>query len=292
MGPWQSVMPLSKIQSEVLALISVNRSPESHLAGATGIHMSPQAPRVSHDLDLFHSTEEAVAEAFVKDALILREAGYRVDVMLSQPGYIRSRVGNGSQTLLIEWAHDSIWRFMALVSLEGIGWVLHPVDLAVNKVLALGGRDEARDYLDSLYLHEKVLSLGALVWAAAGKDPGMNPRMLLELLQRKGHLREEELMRLDLSVELNFEHLRRTWKQALKEALDWISQRPAEEAGCLYADPESGRLIAPGRDEKAEILHGQPGGVFPRIQGVPARSFIESAELRAAIEGFFHRKIR
>ena len=142
MGPWQSVMPLSKIQSEVLALISVNRSPESYLAGATGIHMSPQAPRVSHDLDLFHSTEEAVAEAFVK------------------------------------------------------------------------------------------------------------------------------------------------------EALDWISQRPAEEAGCLYADPESGRLIAPGRDEKAEILHVQPGDVFPRIQGVPARSFIESAELRAAIEGFFHRKIR
>ena len=284
-------MPLSKIQSEVLALISVNRTPESHLAGATGILMSPQAPRVSHDLDLFHISEEAVAEAFARDSVLLKEKGYRIDVMLSQPGFIRCKIEDGTETLLIEWAHDSIWRFMELVSLEGIGWVLHPVDLAVNKILALGGRDEPRDYLDSLYLHEKVLPLGALVWAACGKDPGMNPRMLLELLQRKGHVREEELGRLDLSVKVDFEHLRRTWKEALQHALNWISQRPPEEAGCLYTDPETGRLIAPRPGENAEILRGQLGGVLPSIQGLPARNFTESEELRASIEGFFNRKI-
>jgi hypothetical protein len=29
---------------------------------------------------------------------------------------------------------------------------LHPIDLAVNKLLALAGRDEARDFLDILSL--------------------------------------------------------------------------------------------------------------------------------------------
>lgn len=284
-------MPLSKIQTEVLGLISVNRSPESHLAGATGIHMSPKAIRISHDLDLFHDSEKAVADAFNKDIQILKENEYTIEVSLSQPGFIRARIHNASGSLLIDWAQDSIWRFMEPVSLQGIGWVLHPVDLAVNKVHALAGRDEPRDFLDTIYLHHQVLPLGALIWAAAGKDPGMNPRMLLELLQRKGHITQKEIERLDLSTEVLLEDLIRDWKQALADAKDWIKNRPAEESGCLYTDPATGRLIAPEIGKDAAILRGQPGGVLPTIQGVPARSFTESPELQSAIENFFHKKI-
>ncbi len=72
----------------------------------------------------------------------------------------------------IEWAHDSAWRFMPTVRHPLAGYVLHPVDLAVNKLLALAGRDEARDFLDVLDLDRRTLALGALCWAAAGKDPG------------------------------------------------------------------------------------------------------------------------
>jgi hypothetical protein len=62
-----------------------------------------------------------------------------------------------------------------------IGFVLHPVDLAINKVLALAGRDEARDFLDVIHTHETLLPLGALCWADCGKDPGLNPSSPLEL---------------------------------------------------------------------------------------------------------------
>ncbi len=54
---------------------------------------------------------------------------------------------------------------------EETGFQLHPIDLAINKVLALVGRDEARDFLDVVVVDATVLSLGALVWAAAAKDP-------------------------------------------------------------------------------------------------------------------------
>jgi hypothetical protein len=284
-------MPLSKIQLTVLGLISTNRSPQSHLAGATGIHMSPDSLRVSHDLDLFHDTEKAVADAYAIDIQILKDNGFAAEPLISQPGFIRARIQDASDILLIDWAQDSIWRFLEPVPLENLGWVLHPVDLAVNKVHALAGRDEPRDFLDTVFLHEKVLPLGALVWAAAGKDPGLNPNMLLALLQRKGHVTTEELERLDLSTDINLPVFHDTWRQALTDARLWIDQRPPGETGCLYTDPETGRLIAPIGDQPAEILRGAPGGVLPTIHGVPARSFTESATLRSTIEAFFHQKI-
>jgi hypothetical protein len=46
------------------------------------------------------------------------------------------------------------------------GLLLHPIDLAVNKVLALAGRDEPRDFVDILFVHKTVLQLGGLNWAA------------------------------------------------------------------------------------------------------------------------------
>lgn len=284
-------MPLSSIQKRVLALLAENRSPDSHLAGAAGIHLSAESQRVSHDPDLFYASEEAVAAAYGKDSVRLRQDGFQIDLLLSQPGFIRARVHKTGEALLIDWARDSIWRFFPPVKLEEIGWVLHPVDLAINKVLALSGRDEPRDLIDTLYLHESVLPLGALAWAASGKDPGLNPRMLLELLHRKGHISEDELRRLDLSVPLSPEILRKQWIDALKSAATWIAQRPADEMGCLYTHPETGLVFAPQPGDEANVLRGQPGGVLPRIGGVPIGSLVESTEIRKALEDFFQRPL-
>ena len=285
-------MPLTPIQSEVLALLADNRSPESHLAGATGIHLSPKTSRYSHDLDLFHANEEAVAKAYAMDSACLRQNGYAIEPLLSQPGFIRAQVGKSKNSLLIDWAQDSTWRFFPPVQLEGIGWVLHPVDLAVNKVLALAGRDEPRDFIDTLYLHKSVLPLGALAWAAVGKDPGLNPQMLLELLQRKGRISTDELRRLDLKKKPDPAFLHEQWKSALNSAREWVSQRPGDEAGCLYTHPETGLVFAPKPDEPAEVLRGKPGGVLPRIRDVPIRSFIESKEIRKSLESFFKLPLR
>ena len=291
MGKGGSLMPLSSIQKAVLGLLAGNRSPESHLAGAAGIHLSAKAHRLSHDLDLFHASEEAVATAYAMDSACLKEAGYGMQLLLSQPGFIRVRVDRAGESLLIDWARDSIWRFFPPVKLEGIGWVLHPVDLAVNKVLALSGRDEPRDLIDTLYLDESVLPLGALAWAAAGKDPGLNPRMLLELLQRKGQITADELKRLDLRVSLSPESVRERWRSALAAAERWIGQRPATEAGCLYTHPETGLVFAPRPGEEATVLRGQPGGVLPRIGGVPIRSFAGNQDIRKSLESFFQKPV-
>lgn len=284
-------MPLTPIQTEVLGLLAVNRSPESHLAGATGIHMAPDTSRYSHDLDLFHANEEAVAKAFNEDSRCLTKNGFKSELLLSQPGFIRVRVAKGGQSLLIDWAQDSIWRFFPPVQLEQVGWVLHPVDLAVNKVLALAGRDEPRDFVDTLYIHESVLPLGALIWAAAGKDPGLNPQMLLELLRRKGRVTKDELRRLDLRRQLDPVALHHDWRRALDSAREWISQRPANEAGCLYTCPETGLVFAPTPGQSAEVLWGKPGGVLPRVRDITIQSFAENEATRRSLEQFFQRAL-
>lgn len=53
---------------------------------------------------------------------------------------------NGSTRL--EWVVDSEFRFFPVVRDETFGYVLHPVDIAANKVMAAAGRREVRDIID------------------------------------------------------------------------------------------------------------------------------------------------
>ena len=87
----------------------------------------------------------------------------------------------------------------------------------LDPVLALVGRDEPRDYLD---IHEamRVLPLGALCWAAAGKDPGFTPAMLLDLLRRRGKYRPEDFARLHLVEPVDLTELKSRWFAALEDA--------------------------------------------------------------------------
>lgn len=79
----------------------------------------------------------------------------------------------------MQWSRDSAFRFFPLVEDSLMGLALHPFDLATNKVLALAGRLEPRDWIDVLHCDEKLQPFGFLVWSACGKDPGFNPRSLL-----------------------------------------------------------------------------------------------------------------
>ncbi len=261
-------MPLTEYQSAVALLLSANRSEDSHLAGGAALHIEPNSTRYSNDLDYFHDSVERVATAFEQDRALLRQHGYAVDIEMNQPGYIRALVSRGAESTKIEWAHDSAWRFMPAVANPACGYTLHPVDLAINKLLALAGRDEPRDFLDIVGVDANILSLGALCWAAAGKDPGFTPRSLLDLLRRRGKYRDEDFHRLRLAHPIDVQELKQRWLSMLDEAESFIRSRPPEEVGCLYYSPSLSRFVAPGpkgEDEDAVPHHGRPGGVLPRL---------------------------
>ena len=258
-------MPLTDYQANLVRLLSANRTFDSYLAGGAAILIEPNTTRFSHDLDYFHDSEARVAEAFAADHKLLESGGYSIDVDLNQPGYVRAVVRKGGDATKVEWARDSAWRFMPTVRDERVGFVLHPVDLAVNKVLALAGRDEPRDVLDVLHLHRRVLVLGALCWAACGKDPGYTPLSLLELLRRRGRVRPEDLARLDLAMPIDLQELKQEWLEALDSVETFVASRPPEEIGCLYYGASQRAFVDPREAIDAVPHFGRPGGVLPRI---------------------------
>lgn len=258
-------MPLSPFQSELGRLLAKNRSEDSYLAGGAAILLQPRSIRYSQDLDYFHDSAARVAEAFKADFAVLSEAGIALATEISQPGYISAVARRGGQSTKLEWAHDSAWRFMPVQKSEDFGFILHPVDLATNKILALAGRDEARDLVDALYLHREFLGLGALVWAAVGKDPGYSPLSLLEALRKRGRARPEDLARLHVSEPLDAKEIKESWLAAMEAADTFVHSRPSNEVGCLYYSPEAGAFVVPDKkgSQTIQVHYGRPGGVLP-----------------------------
>jgi len=261
-------MPISDIQDEILRRIAVHRCPESYLAGATVLHLAGDSPRFSQDLDFFHDIAERVAQSAELDAKTLFEAGYDLTWLLRTPTFYRAIITMGQQQLRIEWAQDSVFRFFPVLSDERCGYRLHDADAAVNKVLALAGRSEIRDFVDVLYLDRSYLSLGAMVWAACGKDPGYTPQFLLEQAGRHSAYSQMDLNRLDLREPMDLKDLKQSWLGALDEARKLVCMLPPEELGCLYLDQASNPVTPdPASDAFPSLVRhtGSILGAWPTI---------------------------
>jgi hypothetical protein len=265
-------MPLSEIQAEVLRTIAVNRSPESYLAGATVLHRARNTPRFSQDVDLFHDLEERVFKNAEKDAATLVAAGYGFSWLQRTPFFYRAVVTAGESRLKMEWAQDSAFRFFPLQQDNFCGYRLHDADAATNKMLALAGRSEVRDFVDILYLHEQFLSLGAMAWAACGKDPGFTPDFLLDHAGRHVSYTQQDVDRLELREHLDISELKSKWIGAVEEARLLIEKLPAEDAGCLFLD-RNGNPVTPAPDAAgfpALVRHrGCFRGSWPAVSDFP-----------------------
>jgi hypothetical protein len=258
-------VPLTELQEAVARLLAVHRSPDSYLAGGAALHIEPNSKRYSNDLDYFNDSESRVASAFESDQRLLLASGYELELLLRQPGFVRALVRRAGGATKVEWAHESAWRFLPPVKSERAGFVLHPVDLAINKLLALVGRDEPRDYVDIHEAMANILPLGALCWAASSKDPGYTPALLLSLLRRRGRYRPEDFARLALTSPVDLPALKRTWLDALDSAERFLAARDPDEVGCLYYSPAEAAFVEPHPGQVVVPHFGRPGGVLPAI---------------------------
>ena len=175
-------MPLTAVQASVLALLAPQRSDASYLAGGAALHIGPSGERFSNDLDFFHNAADAANQSFAADATVLRAAGYEVNVVAEHRGFVSAVVSIGGESTVLDWAHESAWRFLPLVSIAGGGVMLDSIDLAINKLVALANRREPRDLVDAIFADGHILPFPALVWAVVEKNPGLNPSSYLARL--------------------------------------------------------------------------------------------------------------
>jgi hypothetical protein len=259
-------MPLTEFQTAVLKILAGNRSPESYLAGATVIHRKPDSPRFSQDFDFFHDIEESVSRCAQADADTLKREGYDIKWLLRAPTFSRAVVSKEGNTLKLEWAFDSAYRFFPAESDETCGYRLHMADAAVNKLLAMAGRAEVRDFVDVLYLDETYLTIGAMCWAACGKDPGFTPDLLLEQAGRHACYRETDLERLALRSSVTLRELKVQWLSGLERAQALIAALPPEDLGCLYLSRDGIPVVPdPGSPDFVNLKRhfGRIGGAWP-----------------------------
>jgi hypothetical protein len=269
-------MALTTLQRDVCRLLADERRAggESYVAGGVALSVALNTHRVSRDLDLFHDTAEAVARSCDRDRATLAAAGYAVDVLRERPGYVEAVISRQDQRLVAEWARDSAFRFFPLVEHDELGLTLHPFDLATNKVLALVGRLEARDWVDVIACDERVQPLGYLAWAACGKDPGFTPQGLLEHARRSSRYSEEELAALAFDgPPPRAAELSQQWRQAVGAALAVVSGLPPAHVGRAVLTTDGrlfkGDLAALGRalaDERLLFHKGRIGGALPQFK--------------------------
>lgn len=209
-------MPISRLQSTILRLIAANRNPESYIAG--GVPVDRSGPLYSADIDVFHDRQERVADAATADAKILADAGYEVQRIRQQPATYSATIRLGPDQTKLEWVADSDYRFFPVVSNDQFGYVLHVVDLAINKVVAAATRREPRNIVDLLTLHDRVLPLGALVWAAVETAPGYTPEGLIGEIRRNARYPADELRQLAADPPIDPDSVMRRLRAALDEA--------------------------------------------------------------------------
>jgi hypothetical protein len=222
--------------------------------------------RQSQDIDVFHDTVESLKSAAMQDAAILHTAGYTLEWTDTQDTLRRATVSKEGRSSKIDWAFDSAFRFFPVQADGEFGFILHPLDGATNKVLALAGRGELRDYLDVLFLHQNILSLGAMAWAACGKDAGFTPQFLIEEAQRLAHYPAARLKTLLLSEPVDLTESKRQWLAAVAGASALFLKLPPDEIGCLYLD-DRGQAVAPDPTApgftKLQRHFGSVGGARP-----------------------------
>ena len=237
-------MPLTPFQATVLALLSPTRSEASYLAGGAALHLGSAGERYSEDLNLFHTTALAANQTFAADATLLRAAGCAVTVLAEHPGFVSARISQGAAATLVDWAHESAWRFLPLEPLPGGGVMLHPIDLAINRLVALANRREPRDLVDVLHADEHVLPFPALVWAVVEKNPGLNPASYLELFRRRT-LTPEDAAYLRFTGAYDVADAAQRYRALVAAADAFINANTQREPGALLQDRRTGTFFLP-----------------------------------------------
>ncbi len=178
---------LTALQRRVLEqLVQAQDTTHFILSGGTALAAYYLYHRRSDDLDLFTGDLPTVTPYSYEVEELVTRAGLEVRVRLRTQSFVRMEIEYQRERLRLDLAKDAPFRFGPPKSVEIGGchlWVENFQDLAVNKLLALFGRAEPRDFVDLYFIREHY-SLEQLVAWAAQKDPGFDVYWLCVALRQ------------------------------------------------------------------------------------------------------------
>jgi hypothetical protein len=154
----------------------------------------------SEDVDLFTTLGAPGSFAEGVDAAITayRTAGLKVEIGIRNSSFARIYLTAPSgEQVRVEFGVD--WRAHPPVTLS-VGPVLHQDDAVANKVTALFGRAEVRDYIDvAAVLRSGRYMRSQLLDMARESDPGFDIQIFAEALAPSTGFRIRTLLRMTLA---------------------------------------------------------------------------------------------
>lgn len=261
-------MPLTNAQVAALTAIAGARSPESYVGGSTPLNRDQS--RYSFDIDIFNDDQERVAHAADADAASLAAAGFSVKWIRRLAAIHTAEAERSGEAVKLDWVADSDFRFFPVVADSLFGFMLHPVDLAANKAMAAASRRELRDIVDLLTVHETVLPLGAVIWAAVEKSPGFTPEGLIGEIRRNSLYPRVAWEELRSSEPLDPDKTMQRLRAALDEAEAFVLRMPTAKAGRLFL--KDGKAVQPDPDRLGDYVEheGQRRGHWPSSPEIAA----------------------
>ena len=269
-------MALTEQQEVILRLLARNRieNPESYVAGGLALNYKLDTPRLSRYIDIFHDSKKAMVRSWEMDRDTLVANGFDVKPMRILEYFIEAEVSKDGRRMEVQWGTDSAYRFFPLQPDPVVGFTLHPLDLAANKLSARVGRTEPRDWIDVITAIKELQPFACLLSAACGKDPGFSPTSMLEYVARRRYNQVEIDEKIIPKGTYDASELCRFWHETVESTRKVLVDFPRAEVGKVVMTKD-GKLFK-GDDEalrsalasgELEFHEGTIGGAWPRIIG-------------------------
>lgn len=176
---------LSPLQKRVLEIL-VDAGGGWTLTGGAALAGFYTRHRATRDLDLFWRARTEITGAREEILAQLRGAGLSVDVVQSGPAFVRLRVEDRGEALVLDLVADPVAAIEPPAEVALGGRTLRvdtPHEILVNKLGALLQRSELRDLADIQALLGTGLDLERALRDAPRKDGGFSPLNLIWVLR-------------------------------------------------------------------------------------------------------------
>jgi hypothetical protein len=222
---------LSALQERVAALVAgLPESAAFVLAGGAAMAAHDMLDRTTRDLDYFAGPDDAVAVQRFADAFedAAKAGGLEVRRTRQAETFVRFEVRDGEEDCEVDLGID----YRALESVPTrYGPALDVRELGADKVLAIFGRAEPRDFVDLAELTRRV-PFDELLALASAKDPGLDLAVLDQFMERVQAMRPGALGLDAESYRALVEQVQR-WRAHIRQLL-------ARERGTGRAGPGHG----------------------------------------------------
>ena len=168
---------LTNLQKKILLRFSeLNDKEAFYLTGGTALSAVFLKHRRSNDLDFFTNIEELIRPLNQKLEASLRKEGFKVERLRGFHSFVELSVSSDNDSTVVHFALDSPFRFEQPSDFDEIPGIKVDslIDIATNKLLALFGRAELKDFIDIYFLIKDHFNKIELIEKAAQKDPGFD----------------------------------------------------------------------------------------------------------------------